>query len=146
MSDLALPRLRASLTVLFAAAALLSVGGLLEYGTGSPDVGRTSAGSYWSAFFAFNALAFGGAALLGGLPVLATRPVKLAWIALLSVLYALTFVAWLAPQDMGLLTALAAWAKKLPGQLPAAAAIASGLLWGDLRAFADSAPAERPPQ
>lgn len=127
-----LPRTRASLTVLFAAAALLAAGGFLEYGTGSPDAGESIAVGYWSALFAFHAFAFGGAALIGGLPVLATRPLKFCWGVLLSMLYGLTFAAWLAPQEMNLSVALVAWARKLPAQMPAAAAIVSGLLWTDL--------------
>jgi hypothetical protein len=127
-----LPRVRAWLTLLFAAAAFLSAGGLLEYGAGSPDAGKTSAAGYWSAFFAFNATAFGGAALLGGLPALAVPSAKAVWIALLSLLYGLTFASWLAAQEMALLAALTAWSAKLPAQLPAGAAIVAGLLWGDL--------------
>ena len=51
-----------------AAAAFLSIGGTLEYGTGSPETSGSVAASYWALLFALHVVAFGGAGLMRRVP------------------------------------------------------------------------------
>src|SRR5512145_739721 len=84
---LPLSRGRAYLSLTLGALALLFVGGVLSYASGSPDV-HGSVSTYWTVLFTFYGLAFGGAALLGAFPRLARRSIKLAWLVLLLVAFA----------------------------------------------------------
>lgn len=88
---LPLPRFRAYLSLTCGGLALLLIGGVLSYASGSPDV-HGSVSTYWTVFFAFYALAFGGAALLGAFPRLARWPVKLAWLVALALVFAAAIV------------------------------------------------------
>jgi hypothetical protein len=81
---LPLSRARAYLSLTFGGLALLLIGGVLSYASGSPDVHGTVS-TYWTVFFSFHALAFGGAALLGAFPRVARWPVKLGWLLVLLV-------------------------------------------------------------
>ena len=72
-------RFRATLAIVFAGAAVLAAGGMLEYASGSPAAGTTQSTTFWAVFFGLNLVAFGGAALLGALPPLTQPLVKLAW-------------------------------------------------------------------
>src|SRR5262245_235400 len=86
-----LPRWRATFAIICAAAAFLSAGGMLEYGSGSPETQGTPAASYWALIFALHVIAFGGAGLLATFPPLATRPLKLAWLAVALAVYGFAF-------------------------------------------------------
>jgi hypothetical protein len=88
---LPLSRGRAYLSLTFAGLALLLVGGVLSYASGSPDV-HGSVSTYWTVFFTFYALAFGGAALFGAFPRLARWPLKLGWLALVIVAFVAALV------------------------------------------------------
>lgn len=121
----ALPRWRAGLAVLGFGSALLSAGGMLEYGSGSPATQGTPAATYWALFFALNTIAFGGAALLAGFPRLTQLRIKLAWVALLAVLYALAFAVWYRQQPAA---ALPDWLARSTAYIPAALAVMIGLL------------------
>jgi hypothetical protein len=81
---LPLSRGRAYLSLTFGGLALLLIGGVLSYASGSPDVHGTVS-NYWTVFFTFHALAFGGAALLGAFPRVARWPMKLGWLAILMI-------------------------------------------------------------
>lgn len=81
---LPLSRGRAYLSLTFGGLALLLIGGVLSYASGSPDVHGTVS-TYWTVFFTFHALAFGGAALLGAFPRVARWPIKLGWLVVLLV-------------------------------------------------------------
>jgi hypothetical protein len=123
-------RFRATLAIVFAAAAVLAAGGMLEYASGSPAAGTTTSTSFWAVFFGLNLVAFGGAALLGALPSL-TRPfVKLGWVLLLLALYLVEFRLWSRQHPGGLVEAATSWLGYTPMHVPAAGAILAGLLWG----------------
>jgi hypothetical protein len=125
-------RLRATLTLIFIAAALLCAGGALEYGIGSPMTTGTTAAGYWALFFALNVVAFGGAALIGAFPLLARPTVKGAWGIALAVLYVLDFHFWSAQHPGTLGAAIVAWLVRSSIHLPEVFAIVCGLLWGNL--------------
>jgi hypothetical protein len=120
-----LPRWRAVLAVVGFAAALLSAGGMLEYGSGSPAVEGTPAATYWTLVFALYTLAFGGMALLATFPRLARPHLKLAWLSGLAALYALAFRIWY--QQTGDGSTLQAWAARSAAYLPAALAVLIGI-------------------
>jgi len=120
-----LPRGRAIVTVICAGTALLAAGGLLEYGTGSPETSGAVVAAYWALFFGLHTIAFGGAALLGGFPALAQRPIKRAWVGLCAALYIAAFVVWFAHQSEG--ASVGAWLVRSLGFLPAALAMLLGL-------------------
>jgi hypothetical protein len=122
-------RFRATLTILFAGAAVLAAGGMLEYASGSPAAGTTPATTFWAVFFALNLVAFGGAALLGGLPPLTRPPVKAAWVVLLAVLYLTEFWLWSRHQPPGARDLAAHWLGRSSIHVPALAAVITGLLW-----------------
>jgi hypothetical protein len=122
---LPLSRGRAYLSLTFGGLALLFVGGVLSYASGSPDV-HGSVSTYWTVLFSFYALAFGGAAVLGAFPRLARRPIKLAWLALLLAV----FVAALAIRSMALSDAGVAVPPIALGQYAVALLpLAVGLWW-----------------
>jgi hypothetical protein len=134
-------RLRATLTILFAGAAVLSAGGMLEYASGSPAAGTTRATAFWAVFFGLNLVAFGGAALLGALPPLTRPAVKSAWAVLVAVLYAVEFHLWSRSRPGGIGAAALAWFGGSPIHLPAALAVIAGLLWGSPAAADEPTPA-----
>jgi len=127
-----LPRGRAVLTVVFAGAALLAAGGMLEFGGGSPATQGTAAAAYWAVFFGLNLLAFGGAALLGGFPRLAIRPIKAIWAVALLALYGVAFSIWYHHIPGGTGSVFSRWVSHFPPYVPAALAALAGLLWGVL--------------
>jgi hypothetical protein len=103
---LPLPRWRAYLSLTFGALALLLVGGVLSYASGSPDV-HGSVSTYWTVLFTYHAVAFGGAALLGAFPRLARLPIKIAWlVALLCALIGATLIRAMAMREVGMTTTL----------------------------------------
>lgn len=126
-----LGRWRASVTVVYAGAAFLAIGGFLEQFSAASEAGPALVTRYWLVFFAVNAVAFGGAALLGGLPQLAVRWVKWIWVVSLALLYGWTFMIWQQHQPLDLSATLSSWARRSASFLPAAVALLSGLLWKD---------------
>jgi hypothetical protein len=122
-----LPRWRAIFAIVCAAAAFLCAGGMLEYGTGGPEARAATAAGYWALLFAVHVAAFGGAGLIAAFPALARAPIKLGWLAVTLLLYALAFTTWRAHQP-GDSAALAEWLARAPAYAPAAAAILIGLL------------------
>jgi hypothetical protein len=124
-------RFRATLTLIFIAAALLCAGGALEYGTGSPMTTGTTAAGYWSLFFTINVVAFGGAASIGAFPLVARPAVKGAWLIALVILYVVDFRLWSAQHPGAFTDAVVAWLRRSSIHLPAAFAIVCGLLWGN---------------
>jgi hypothetical protein len=94
--------------------ALLSAGAMLEYATGSPATIGKGAGPYWSLFFAFNLVAFGGTGLLGAFPPIATRGVKLCWGLTLLALYVAAFAVWVGGQSVS----ASDWFARTPTYLP----------------------------
>jgi hypothetical protein len=121
-----LPRWRAMFAIVCAAAALLSAGGMLEYGTGSPETQGTPAATYWALLFALHVVAFAGAGLLAAFPALAQLSIKLAWLAVAAVVYGLAFAVWYAHQAPDA-PVLADWLVRSPAFVPAALAIVVGL-------------------
>lgn len=121
---LPLPRWRAILSISCAGMALLSVGAMLEYATGSPATVGKGAGPYWSLFFAFNLVAFAGTGLLGAFPPLATRRLKWAWALSLLVLYLASFAVWVGGQTVS----ASDWFARTPTYLPGAGITVIGLL------------------
>jgi len=121
-----LPRWRAVFALICAAAAFLSIGGTLEYGTGSPETSGSVAASYWALLFALHVVAFGGAGLIAAFPALARLPIKLGWIAAVAVVYALAFVAWYRHQPEHA-ASLGEWLARWPAYSPAALALLVGL-------------------
>jgi hypothetical protein len=120
-----LPRWRAVFSITCVAAALLSAGGMIEYGAGSPETQGTAVATYWALLFGLHVVAFGGAGLLAAFPALARLPLKLAWLALVATVYWLAFAVWHAHQPAA---TLGDWAARSSGYLPAAAAVLIGLL------------------
>jgi len=125
---LPLPRSRAYLSLTFGALALLLIGGVLSYASDSPDLrGGGANGPYWSLFFSFHALAFGGAALLGAFPRLCRPAVKLAWSFLVVGLAGLALMIRLrgsvGPPTVD-------WSLALRPYLPALIPLAAGVFWG----------------
>jgi hypothetical protein len=122
-----LPRWRAVFAITCAGAALLCAGGMLEYGTGSPETHGTPAASYWALLFALHVVALGGAGLLAAFPALARASIKLGWVALVVLVYGLTFAAWyrLQPESAA---PLSEWLARWRAYLPAAIATGVGLL------------------
>ena len=115
-----LPRWRALFAIACAAAAFLSAGGMLEYGTGSPETQGSAAATYWALLFGLHVVAFGGAGLLAAFPPLARAPIKLAWLGLVALVYGLAFASWYAhrPDASGAIGDwIAHWRAYLPGAL-----------------------------
>ena len=127
---LPLSRGRAYVSLTFGALALLLIGGVLSYASGSPDVHGTVS-TYWTAFFTFYALAFGGAAMFGAFPRLVRWPFKVGWLVLLAV----ALVAALAIRSTALEHAgIAAPPSTAVGQYVfALLPVVVGLLWGGER-------------
>jgi len=121
-----LPRWRAVFALVCAAAAFLCAGGMLEYGTGSPETHGSTAATYWALLFALHVVAFGGAGLLAAFPALTRLPIKLAWLAVLAVLYTFAFAAWYAHQPADS-APLRDWLARWPGYLAAAIATVIGV-------------------
>jgi hypothetical protein len=120
-----LPRWRAVFAITCAAAAFLAAGGMLEYGTGSPETQGTPVATYWALVFALHVVAFGGAGLLAAFPVLARLPLKLAWLGLVAVVYGVAFAVWHAHQPGA---TLGDWAARSGAYLPAGLVVLIGLL------------------
>ena len=121
-----LPRSRAWLALIFLGAGMLSIGGVIEFATGSPMIAGQGASSYFSMLFAFHAAAFSGAALIGAFPALAVRPVKVVWLGLVVAAYAGAFLVWRSHPNAG---AMAQWIERMPPYLPALAPLLAGILW-----------------
>jgi hypothetical protein len=123
-------RFRATLAIVFAGAAVLAAGGMLEYASGSPAAGTVQSTTFWAVFFGLNLVAFGGAALLGALPSL-TRPlVKLGWALVLLALYLVEFRLWWRQHPGSFAEAASSWLGHTSIHVPAAIALLAGLLWG----------------
>jgi len=129
-SAVPLPRSRAWLALIFAAAAFLSLGGMLEYGSGSPMTKGQGVATYWLAFFGFHAAAFGGAALLGAFPAIATRAAKTAWLIAVVAAYGTAFLVWRASQNEATTLTTLAWLSHWRGYVPALLPLLCGALWG----------------
>ena len=121
-----LPRWRAIFAIVCAGAAFLCAGGMLEYGTGSPETQGTRAAGYWALLFALHVVAFGGAGLLAAFPALARPLVKLAWLGMVMLVYGLAFAVWERQQPEGL-GGVGAWLARWPAYLPALVATFIGL-------------------
>ena len=125
-----LPRSRAWLALIFAAAAFLSVGGMLEYGSGSPMTQGQGVASYWLVFFGFHAVAFGGAALFGAFPGLAFRAAKIVWLLAVAALYGAAFFIWRANQGEAPTLSTLAWLSHWRTYVLALLPLLCGLSWG----------------
>jgi hypothetical protein len=122
----ALPRSRAWLSLVFLGAALLSIGGAIEFATGSPMTEGQGVASYWAVVFSFHGVVFTGATLIGMFPALAVRPLKLLWLVGCAALYVAAFLVWRSHAgDAGTGTWLRLSAPYLPALLP----LCAGLLW-----------------
>ena len=121
-----LPRWRAVFAIVCAAGAFLCAGGVLEYGTGSPETNGTAAAGYWAWVFAVYVAAFGGAGLIAAFPALARAPVKLGWLLCTLALYALAFTTWWNHQPAGA-NALREWLTRAPAYAAAAIVTLIGL-------------------
>jgi hypothetical protein len=126
-----LPRWRAVFAITCAAAAFLCAGGMLEYGSGSPETQGTAVATYWALLFALHVVAFGGAGLLAAFPALARPRIKLAWLGLALIVYWFAFRVWQSHQPQGGGT-LGEWLARWPAYLPAGVALLIGLLLSPL--------------
>jgi hypothetical protein len=122
-----LPRTRAVLTLVCASAAFLALAGTLSYAAGSPDTYGRAAAGYWARFFAFNLVAFAGAALFGAFPRLALWTVRVGWLVLLALLFAAAWASWQSLREQAGASAFA-WKP----YLPALCAVLLGLWWKPL--------------
>jgi hypothetical protein len=123
--SLPLSRGRAYLSLTCGGLALLFIGGVLSYASGSPDV-HGSVSTYWTALFSFYALAFGGAALLGAFPRLARGSIKLVWLALLlTALVVALVIRSMALSDAGVAAPPITFGQYAVALLP----VAIGLWW-----------------
>ena len=137
-----LPRSRAWLALIFLGAGLLSVGGAIEFATGSPMTEGQGVSSYFAALFGFHAVVFCGAALIGALPALAVPVVKAVWLLVCAALYGVAFWLWRShPGARGLAEWLALSATYAPALLP----LAAGCLWGNWAVRADGGDASPRP-
>ena len=121
-----LPRWRAIFAITCAGAAFLCAGGMLEYGTGSPETQGTRAATYWALLFALHVVAFGGAGLLAAFPPLARAPIKIAWAVLTVAVLLLAFAEWRSHQPEGA-GEPSAWLAHWPSFLTAALVLVIGL-------------------
>jgi hypothetical protein len=121
-----LPRWRAIFAIVCAGAAFLCAGGMLEYGTGSPETKGTPVSTYWALLFGLHVLAFGGAGLLAAFPPLASRPIKLAWALLTAAVFGLTYAEWNAHQATAGAD-LSEWLSRWPAYITALATLLIGL-------------------
>jgi hypothetical protein len=121
-----LPRWRAVFAIACAGVAFLCAGGMLEYGTGSPETQGTAVATYWALLFSVHVAAFGGAGLIAAFPELARRAVKLGWLAATLALYGLAFTVWARHQAPGT-RILHDWLARTAAYAPAAVAAAIGL-------------------
>ena len=121
-----LPRWRAVFAITCAAAAFLCAGGMLEYGSGSPETQGTAVATYWALLFALHVVVFGGAGLLAAFPALARPRFKLAWLGLAAIVYWFAFSVWQSHQPLGGAT-LGEWLARWPAYLPAGIALIIGL-------------------
>ena len=131
-----LPRWRAVFALVCAGAAFLCAGGMLEYGSGSPETHGTPAATYWALLFALHVVAFGGAGLLAAFPPLTRLPIKLAWLALVVAIYLLAFAEWYTHQAAGS-ASLGDWLARWTAYVPAAVATLIGLALSELPAPAE---------
>jgi hypothetical protein len=122
-----LPRWRAVFAIICAGAAFLCAGGMLEYGSGSPETHGTRAATYWALLFALHVVAFGGAGLLAAFPALAHPLIKLVWLGLVMGVYGLAFAVWERQQPAGM-GGVNAWLARWPAYLPAIVATVIGML------------------
>ncbi len=123
-----LPSSRAWLALIFLGTTLLSIGGTIEYLTGSPMIEGQGVGRYFATVFGFHAAAFGGSALIGALPALAVRSVKIGWLFVVVALYIGAFFTWLDHPNAG---SAADWLRLSIHYVPALLPIAAGCLWGN---------------
>ena len=124
-----LPRLRAWMSLIFLAICLLSVGGSIEFLTGSPMTEGQGVWSYFAALFAFHAIVFGGAAMIGAFPALAVKAVKAIWLIAVVLAYAVAFFVW---RSFAVDALLADWLQLWAHYLPAVPAVMSGVGWGSV--------------
>ncbi len=129
-----LPRSRAWLALIFLGAGLLSVGGVIEFATGSPMTEGQGVSSYFAVLFGFHAAVFLGAAGIGALPALALRGVKAAWLLVAAVLYAAAFALWSRHPSAGSITQ---WLELTPHYAVALLPLLCGVLWGAQAASED---------
>ncbi len=137
----ALPRSRAWLSLVFLGAALLSIGGAIEFATGSPMTEGQGVASYWAVVFSFHGVVFTGATLIGMFPALAVRPLKLLWLVACAALYVAAFLVWRSHAGGA---GVATWLRLSPPYLPALLPLCAGLLWRNRAVFVEE-PAP-PPQ
>ncbi len=122
-----LPRSRAWLALIFLGSGLLSIGGVIEFATGSPMTEGQGASSYFAILFGFHAAVFCGAAALGAFPALAMRGVKIAWLVLVVVLYGAAFATWRGLANDG---SVSQWFSLTPHYVVALLPLLCGVLWG----------------
>jgi len=122
----ALPQSRAWLSLIFLGSGVLSIGGVIEFATGSPMTAGQGVSNYFAVLFAFHSAAFCGAALIGTFPALAVPRVKAVWLVSVAVLYAAAFAVWRGHPSAG---GIAQWFALTPPYLPALAPLAAGALW-----------------
>ena len=121
-----LPRWRAIFAIVCAGAAFLCAGGMLEYGTGSPETHGTRAATYWALLFALHVVAFGGAGLLAAFPALARPLTKLAWLGLVMAICGFALAVW-ERQQPAEMASLSAWLARWPAYLAAIVVTLIGL-------------------
>ena len=121
-----LPRSRAWLALIFLGSGLLSLGGAIEFTTGSPMTEGQGSSSYFAALFGFHALVFCGASLIGAFPALAVRGVKAIWLVGVLGLYVWAFSVW--RQHAGE-APLSQWFGLYQHYLVALLPLACGILW-----------------
>jgi hypothetical protein len=122
-----LPRLRAWLALIFLGSGLLSIGGAIEFSTGSPMTAGQGVSSYFAVLFGFHAAAFCGAAAIGAFPAIAVRATKIVWLLLLALLYAAAFALW---REHPSATSIEQWISLSRYYAPALLPLACGLSWG----------------
>ncbi len=84
--------------------------------------------SYFAALFGFHAVVFCGAALIGALPALAVRGVKIGWLVACATFYAIAFWTWRSHPGS---ESVAQWLGLWPHYLPALLPIIAGCLWSN---------------
>ncbi len=121
-----LPRSRAWLALIFLGSGLLSIGGAIEFTTGSPMTEGQGESSYFALLFGFHAVVFCGAAAIGAFPALAMRAVKVIWMMLVATLYVAAFAVWRGNASA---PSAAQWVALAPQYLVAVLPLACGMLW-----------------
>ena len=121
-----LPRWRAVFALVCAGAAFLCAGGMLEYGTGSPETQGSAPQPTGRCCSRCTSWPSAAPACSAAFPALARPPIKLAWLALVAAVYGFAFVVWYRQQPEGT-PGIGDWLARWPAYAPPSSPLVIGL-------------------